>query len=80
MKEIKRTYKFERVYLHGLNGQNATVSCEVEIDYDKKMFFIDNITTHHLNGSGYEYNIPKIEATIEMHLDVCRFIQSELGE
>ena len=79
MKEIKRTYKFERSYLHGLNGQNASVTCEVEVDYERKSFFVHNLTTHHLNTSGNDYNLPKIRATIEMHLDVVEFLEREFG-
>jgi hypothetical protein len=79
MKEIKRTYKFERTYTHGLNGHDATVFCEVEVDREKKVFFVNNLTTHHLNGAGYEYNIPKIKATIEMHLDVAEFLEREFA-
>jgi hypothetical protein len=51
----------------------------VEVDKEKKVFFVNNLTTHHLNGAGYEYNIPKIKATIEMHLDVAEFLEREFA-
>ena len=80
MKEVKRTYKFEREYTHGLTGHPATVSCEIEIDYEKKQWYIDNITAHAFTGSGWSTNLPKIKATIEMHLDVIEFAMRELDE
>lgn len=80
MKEIKRTYQFEREYTHGLTGHLATVSCEIEIDYAKKQWGIDNITAHVFSGNGWSANLPKIKATLDMHLDVVEFVMRELDE
>ncbi len=55
MKEVKRTYQFEHEYTHGLTGYPATVSCEIEIDYAKKQWAIDNLTAHLLHRGNFYY-------------------------
>lgn len=80
MKEVKRTYQFEHEYTHGLTGYPATVTCEVDIDYAKKQWAINNLTAHLFTGSGWSSNLPKIKATLEMHLQVIDFAMSELDD
>jgi hypothetical protein len=80
MKEVKRTYLFEREYTHGITWQPANVTCELEIDYGRSQWSIDNITAHVFNGSGWSTNLPKIKATIEMHAEVIEFAILELGD
>jgi hypothetical protein len=80
MKEVKRTYQFEHEYTHGLTGYPATVTCEVDIDYARKQWAINNLTAHLFTGSGWSSNLPKIKATLEMHLKVIDFAMSELDD
>ncbi len=41
---------------------------------------IDNLTAHLFTGSGWSSNLPKIKATLDMHLKVIDFAMRELDE
>ena len=80
MQEIKRTYRFSKDYIHAKTQSLSTVSCDVEVDYDTRAYFIDHGAAHIAGGSGHDYNLPKMIATAEMHIEVLAFLRDEFSK
>jgi hypothetical protein len=79
MKEVKRTFLFEKEYIHPHSNTAATVSCEVEVDYDKSTFFVHHGAAHICGGHSASYNLPKMQATADMHIEVLEFIKEQFN-
>jgi hypothetical protein len=50
------------------------------VDYDTKAYFIDHGAAHIAGGSGHDYNLPKMIATAEMHIEVLAFLRDEFSK
>jgi hypothetical protein len=74
MQEVKRTFRFTRDYINNV-GKPASVVTEIEVDFDKKSFFIDNLTTHDFRGYATRDNLPKMIATLELQLEATNELQ-----
>ena len=78
MQEVKRTYRFERPYINHRSDISKVVT-EIEVDFNEKSFFIDNVTTHNFHGHCQEYHIPKMIASLELQLEAINAVKELLS-
>lgn len=69
---------FSKPYKHGLTRSTAYVTAFVSIDAPNHRFKIDVTSGHDTMGTGSDFNIPKMEATLRMKEEILEYIKQHL--
>jgi hypothetical protein len=69
---------FSKPYKHGLTRSTAYVTAFVSIDTPNHRFKVDITSGHDTLGSGSEFNLPKMEATLRMKEEILEFIKQHV--
>jgi len=78
MSTSKIEARFSKPYKHGLTRSTAYVTAFVTIDVPNHRFKIDVTSGHDTMGSGSNFNLPKMEATLRLKEEVLEYIKQHL--
>lgn len=78
MSTSKIEASFSKPYKHGLTRSTAYVTAFVSIDVPSQRFKIDVTSGHDTMGTGSNFNLPKMEATLRMKEEILEYIKQHI--